>query len=206
MSEKEYPTEEPKQEEPKKEEPTNDADKKDRSVDPDKEAKKLENNDGDKENKEIDKAGEGGVKSWLGIDQIDWGGEAGKFYECWKLNPCCGTPEPLKMITCFVCWTCCGCCSQSKLYASTVGQECAFIPHCLMAFFLPCITSLIIRTNIRNRLGVQGNMVGDAVCCCCCGCCSICQELRAVPREEWHLLEPKWKTPVCSAPEIIFIK
>ncbi|EPY21508.1 hypothetical protein AGDE_14033 [Angomonas deanei] len=75
-----------------------------------------------------------------------------------------------------------------------------------MAFFLPCITSLIIRTNIRNRLGVQGNMVGDAVCCCCCGCCSICQELRAVPREEWHLLEPKWKTPVCSAPEIIFIK
>ncbi|CAD2222897.1 hypothetical protein ADEAN_001045200 [Angomonas deanei] len=101
MSEKEYPTEEPKQEEPKKEEPTKNADKKDRSVDPDKEAKKLENNDGDKENKEIDKAGEGGVKSWLGIDQIDWGGEAGKFYECWKLNPCCGTPSPPKKKTLF---------------------------------------------------------------------------------------------------------
>ncbi|KPA75859.1 putative transmembrane protein [Leptomonas pyrrhocoris] len=160
-------------------------------------------NDADKE---PTKESSGGVSGLLGIDQIDWGGEAGKFYECWKINPCCGSPDAKKMLCCLFCWCCCSCCSMSKLFASSVDQECALVPHCLMACFLPCITAICVRTNLRNRLGVQGNMVGDCICVWCCGCCSQCQELRSVTTEEWNLLEPAWKTPEVSAPEIIFLK
>ncbi|KAL7704509.1 transmembrane protein [Lotmaria passim] len=160
-------------------------------------------NDGDKEIKQVTS---GGVTGFLGLDQVDWGGEAGKFYECWKINPCCGSPDTKKMMCCFFCWCCCSCCSLSKLFASSVDQECALVPHCLMACFLPCITSICVRTNLRNRLGVKGNMMGDCICVWCCGCCSQCQELRSVPTVEWNLLEPAWKTPAASVPECIFIK
>lgn len=148
----------------------------------------------------------GGVNGWLGLDQIDWGGEAGKFYECWKINPCCGAPDVMQMLWCVVCWSCCNCCATSKMFASSVDQDCFLVPHCVMACCLPCVTSVLIRANLRKRLGVQGNIVGDFICTCCCGCCAQCQECRAVAPSEWNLLQPSWKTPGVVSPQIVLLK
>ncbi|EPY16381.1 hypothetical protein STCU_11335 [Strigomonas culicis] len=148
----------------------------------------------------------GGCSQCCGCDQCDWGGDAAECYACWKLNPCCGTPDPCKMLSCFLCWECCYLCSFSKLFASSVEQECAIFPHCILVALCQPYVRLCVRNNLRRRLGVQGSMMGDAVCCCCCWVCSFCQELRAVPREAWNLIEPSWRTPECMAPELVFLK
>lgn len=44
----------------------------------------------------------GGILGLCGIDQIDWGGQAGACYEVWKCSPCCGSPDPLGCILCLV--------------------------------------------------------------------------------------------------------
>lgn len=149
-------------------------------------------------NKCVSEIKAGGVKGIFGLDQIDWGGEAGKFYECWKLRPCCGAPDVVGAVMCCACWYCCGPCSSCKLYASSLGEPCAIVPHCLMVCLVPC-TPCIIRYNLRKRAGATGNFIGDCMCVLCCGPCACCQELRSVSAAEWNMFAP-FVTPEVVGP------
>eukprot|EP00796_Vickermania_ingenoplastis_P002164 gene2164-1333_t len=136
-----------------------------------------------------------GILGCLGISQIDWGGNA--CYEVWKCAPCCGGPDPINALLClFNCW-CCGPCMNCKLYATSLGQKCAFFPHCVCCCFCgPCMT-VFTRYNLRRKAGVKGNMVGDWICTCCCGCCACCQNLRSVPIAGWRVV------PEVEVPDLI---
>lgn len=142
----------------------------------------------------------GGVKGIFGLDQVDWQGQAGACYECWKLSPCCGNPDIMGCLMCVGCWWCCGPCSACKLYASSLNEPCAVAPHCLMVCCVPC-TGCIVRHNLRKKAGVRGNIVGDCACRCCCGPCAFCQELRSVAPAEWNLLIP-FNTPQIVSPNL----
>lgn len=132
----------------------------------------------------------GGVQGIFGLDQMDWGGQAGAFYECWKLNPCCGEPDINGAVMCCVAWSCCGPCSTCKLFANSTGEPCAIVPHCLIGWCcFPC-TVCMTRYNIRKRMNIPGNLMGDCMCCLCCGPCSMCQVLRSVPTTEWNFISP----------------
>ena len=131
----------------------------------------------------------GGVQGIFGIDQINWGGQAGAFYEVWKVAPCCGSPDLKGCLMCIGCWWCCGPCSACKLYASSLGQPCAIVQHCLMVSCVPC-TGCILRYNLRKKAGAKGNIIGDCVCLMCCGPCACCQQLRSVSPSEWNMFIP----------------
>ena len=160
-----------------------------------------------KESKEVNRClseiKEGGIVGICGLDQIDWGGSAGKFYEVWKVSPCCGSPDanPKDAIMCCLCWSFCGQCSATKLFASSVDQPCSLIPHCLFVYFCGCISGPVLRYNLRKKAGVTGNIIGDCACVCCCGPCACCQELRSVQPSEWNWLSPKITVPEIVAPD-----
>jgi len=128
------------------------------------------------------------MAQFIGLDQIDWGGNPGKCYECWKCQPCCGDGL-FGALKCLGLWWCCGICSASKLFASSVGQQCSVWPHCLLTWCCPLCAGVAIRNNIRRRSGAPGHIVGDLVCTCCCGYCSFCQVLRAVQVPEWSIAD-----------------
>eukprot|EP00796_Vickermania_ingenoplastis_P002163 gene2163-1332_t len=84
-----------------------------------------------------------------------------------------------------------------ELYATSLGQKCAFFPHCVCCCFCgPCMT-VFTRYNLRRKAGVKGNMVGDWICTCCCGCCACCQNLRSVPIAGWRVV------PEVEVPDLI---
>ena len=55
----------------------------------------------------MDKGGGGGGGGPLD-GQIDWGGNGGKIYECWVVQPCCDG-------YCCATWFCCGCFNACKV-------------------------------------------------------------------------------------------
>lgn len=144
-----------------------------------------------------------GVLGCLGISQIDWGGNA--CYEVWKLSPCCGSPDPINcLLYCFN-FIFCGPCVNCKLYATSLGQKCAFFPHCVCCCFCgPCMT-LFTRYNLRRKAGGKGNMIGDWVCLYCCGPCSCCQNLRSVDIGGWRVI-PEVEVPQPIVSPLIVIK
>jgi len=127
----------------------------------------------------------------------DWGGNAGQFYECWKMEPCCGQPcNPADGCRCFLCWFCpiVNCLSAVKLYAHSTDQDCACINHCgpfLIDYLGIPFTSVTMRHNLRTKYGAGpppmdiGGLVGDVACVFCCGPCTACQMLRSVDRDAW---------------------
>lgn len=140
----------------------------------------------------------GGVKGILGLDQIDWGGSAGAIYEVWRVTPCCGSPwNPKDAVCCIACWSCFSLCTVTKLFASSVGQPCSLIPHCLFMYFCACISGPVLRYNLRKKSGTSGNIIGDVVCLIFCNVCACCQEIRSVQPSEWNWLEP------CTVPLIV---
>ena len=138
----------------------------------------------------VDEIKAGGVKGILGLDQMDWGaGRGDKIYECWKCEPCCGRPCNVKDgLYCCLLSYCCGVCVSSKLYASSLNQDCAIVPHCLMAWCCGWFTACFTRYNLRKKNGVSGNLCGDCVCIWCCGACAGCQHFRAVPKSDWDFV------------------
>lgn len=141
----------------------------------------------------------GGVNGIFGLDQMDWGGESGAFYECWKVSPCCGAPDANAAIFCCLSWCLCGHCSACKLFANSTGDSCYIIPHCLVgAFCMPCMMAMT-RYNIRKRLNVSGTLAGDFACACCCAPCNVCQLLRSTRTEEWNFIQP-FAAPQLSSP------
>jgi hypothetical protein len=154
----------------------------------------------------IDEIKSGGPKGFFGIDQIDWGGRGGAIYEVWKCSPQCGSPVNVKSAClCLLTWHFCCPCAEAHLYASSLSQPCACVPHVLMGFFCAPCTHCFTRYNLRKRNGVAGNICGDCVCTYLCGCCSSLQMMRAVAPSDWSLIEP---TPQCVAvaPTVILLK
>ena len=131
------------------------------------------------------------VQSIFGLDQIDWGGNAGKFFECWKVEPCCGSPvNGGDALTCCCNWCCLGHLSFAKLYATALGHEHpACIHHILMTVCCGFCTAVATHKMIRERLGRPGHIVGDCVCVWCCGCCSFFRMLRASKKEDWKVID-----------------
>lgn len=84
----------------------------------------------------------------------DWKDHGGWFFECWKIEPCCGSPANLgDALYCVVCFTFCAPCSCSKLYASSVDQQCALVNHCLPWSCAPCMLCFM-RHNFRTRWSI----------------------------------------------------
>jgi Cys-rich protein (TIGR01571 family) len=148
----------------------------------------------------------GGVQGCFGLDQQDWGGLAGKWYEFWKCAPQCGAPDLSGCLTCVGCWYFCGICSLSKLYSSSLGEECHLIPHCATVWCCGPCAVVFTRYNIRRKLGVNGNMCGDFMCSWFCGCCSFLQVLRASKVEDWNYFVNGVNVPPIVAPQTNFIK
>lgn len=140
----------------------------------------------------------------MGMDQIDWGGEPGKCYEFWKINPCCQAPNPAGMACCCANWCCFSSCATAKLFASSVNQECAIIPHLCCACYCSTLTWTMIRYNLRRKHGAKGNFFGDYMCSCCCGWCSMCQILRSVTPDAWNIFT-NYKEPRVANPELMFL-
>jgi Cys-rich protein (TIGR01571 family) len=55
----------------------------------------------------------------------------------------------------------------------------AFFINCYIMNLLPCV-AVLWRGEIRNKYGIEGNLVGDAVAYCCCGQLAAMQEAREV--------------------------
>ena len=147
----------------------------------------------------------GGIKGIFGIDQMDWGGSAGKIYEIWKLEPCCGSPfNPRDAAYCLVCWWCCSLCSTSKLFASSLSQPCSLVPHILCIWCFAPFAGICMRYNLRKKAGSQGNIIGDLVCLWCCGCCSWLQQLRSVPVSNWDIMP--LQVPSLVAPQVKLLR
>ena len=147
----------------------------------------------------------GGVKGIFGLDQYDWGGTAGAIWELWKLSPCCGaTPNPKDAAYCLVCWWLCGPCSTAKLFASSLDQPCALVPHILCIWFAAPIAGICMRYNLRKKAGAQGNIIGDLVCLWCCGCCSWWQQLRSVQVNAWDIMP--LQVPALVAPQVKLLR
>ena len=139
-----------------------------------------------------DKCGEiksGGIKGCCGIDQLDWGGKGGKIYECWKLEPCCGSPcNPKDACICVLHWWLCGFCSEAKLFSSSLGAPCAIVPQVLFTCFCGPLAFWFTRYNLRKKNGVAGNLLGDLFCICFLNLCSFLQHLRSVQIKDWELV------------------
>eukprot|EP01094_Clydonella_sp_ATCC50884_P030186 TRINITY_DN974_c0_g1_i1.p1 TRINITY_DN974_c0_g1~~TRINITY_DN974_c0_g1_i1.p1 ORF type:complete len:206 (+),score=12.20 TRINITY_DN974_c0_g1_i1:65-619(+) len=127
---------------------------------------------------------------------------AGACWECWKLEPCCGSPcNPMSGAYCFLCWVCCGCCSYAKLIAHTQDQECGVVNHCLpiLGTMLPVVGwvwAFLMYGNVRHQARMaagQGDAkawIGDwiVVLVPCTAPCTLCQTLRTVEPEAWDWL------------------
>ena len=152
-------------------------------------------------NKYIEEIKAGGVKGCFGIDQMDWGNQAGQWYEFWNCVPCCGSPCDLPgCLNCCLHWGCFGCFTYMRTLAWSQDNDCAIIPHLcpLMCCCGPC-TRVGFRYNLRKKAGVNGNCCGDLMCAWCCGLCACSQELRSLDVKVWQM----FPTPLIHAPKKI---
>jgi Cys-rich protein (TIGR01571 family) len=124
---------------------------------------------------------------------LDWGeGKGGSLFDFSTCNPCCGEPcNNNDGAMCVFCWWCCGACSLAKLYSHSLEQECAWINHCVIAFFLGWCAASWTRHNLRVKNGIgkpagdMDGLIGDFVIQAFCGACALCQMLRSVDRSAW---------------------
>jgi len=128
---------------------------------------------------------------------LEWGGNAGACWECWKLEPCCGEPcNPADGVRCFLCWFCpiVSFLSSAKLYAYSTNQDCACVNH-ILPVFIPyvggIVVSIAMRHNLRVKVGAglpakdTTGILGDLIMVCIFGYCVHCQNLRSVDRGAW---------------------
>jgi len=127
---------------------------------------------------------------------LDWGGRAGAIWDVGNMEPCCGDPcNPTDGLKCLACWYCCGPCSASKLYAHSLGQECALVNHVFPMVCLGFCATVALRHNIRVKHGKgpkpgdTSGLIGDLVMMYLCGPCAMCQILRAVDNDSWDWIK-----------------
>jgi len=87
----------------------------------------------------------------------DWGdagevaGKAGACWNCFELEPCCGSPCSVpEGAVCCLCWYCCASCSTSKLLAHSLDQQFNWINHCCLPI---CVMSLISAVAFGGIVG-----------------------------------------------------
>jgi len=120
---------------------------------------------------------------WL---SLDWGEPVGACWDVFRSDPCCSDGN---CCYCCCCWMFCGLCTTSKLFATSVRQDCAVLNHCLpMYIFAPCM-EVCMRHNLRRqrKVGETGSAgwIGDCCLLYWCGPCAVCQMIRSVPVEGW---------------------
>ena len=141
----------------------------------------------------------GGIKGVFGIDQVEWAGPGGKFYEFWKCAPFCGGPDLMGCLTCCLHWGALGWLTFCRTLAWTQGQQEAIIPHCLCVICAPPCARLAMRYNLRKKSGITGNICGDYWCIALCPICACTQELRQMPVNAWQMFPP----PTITAPQMV---
>lgn len=145
-----------------------------------------------------------GFFAWFGLTQCDWNKD-NACWECWDCNPCCGNPDLLNSFLCCVNWYLLCWCDSCRLYASSLNQQCSLFPHCLCGTFcVPCM-HVFTRYNLRRRMNVKGNMVGDCICMTCCCPCAWGQNLRSVTISSWRCF-PEFPVPKRAALPFVAIR
>lgn len=120
----------------------------------------------------------------FGCNQLFWGDNA--IFHFWKCAPCCGAPDPVNALLCVFNCLCCCQCVHCVMFAGSLGQKCAYFPHYMCGYYLPCWMCIMTRYNLRRRVGARGNICGDACCMNWCMCCALCQMMRAMKIPEWR--------------------
>mgnify|MGYP003572036376 CR=1 FL=1 len=122
---------------------------------------------------------------------MDWGDKGESLWSC-NCAPCCGDPcNPGDGIMCILCWWCCGPCSMSALYSYSLDQDCAYVNHCVWAWFCGLCAATSTRHNLRVKQGKgkpandTTGIIGDLLCVWCCGLCALGQMLRSVDNDKW---------------------
>eukprot|EP01004_Peranema_trichophorum_P007818 NODE_6591_length_867_cov_36.272849_g5995_i0.p1 GENE.NODE_6591_length_867_cov_36.272849_g5995_i0~~NODE_6591_length_867_cov_36.272849_g5995_i0.p1 ORF type:complete len:241 (+),score=33.03 NODE_6591_length_867_cov_36.272849_g5995_i0:56-724(+) len=76
--------------------------------------------------------------------QVSWGGQAGECFECWLVEPCCGSPCNLEQgLYCFCCFLWCAPCVSAKILAYSVDQDCQLVNHCLIPWAFVAIPNIL---------------------------------------------------------------
>jgi hypothetical protein len=153
----------------------------------------------------IEEIKDGGIRGAFGLDQVDWGDKIGPIWRVWQVQPCLGEPHTScdACTWCCATWYCCSVCAFAKLYAASLEQPCALVPHCVMAMFCPFCTLAFQRYNLRFLKDVNGNLLGDMLCSFGCCPCALLQHIRSVKIEDWDLREADCPMPI--VPKVTFI-
>eukprot|EP00096_Caligus_rogercresseyi_P011829 TRINITY_DN478_c0_g1_i1.p2 TRINITY_DN478_c0_g1~~TRINITY_DN478_c0_g1_i1.p2 ORF type:complete len:103 (+),score=16.65 TRINITY_DN478_c0_g1_i1:288-596(+) len=88
--------------------------------------------------------------------------------QTWKqgICGCCGDME--------VC-CCVSFCTYCSIYSQSENLGKPGILYSLIACVFPCIPIFLLRSEAREKYGVEGSTVDDALCSFCCGACVMCQ-------------------------------
>lgn len=145
-----------------------------------------------------------GCLACTGFTQCDWN-RNNACWECWDFYPCCGRPDLFNCALCCFNWYILCWCNSCRLYASSLNQTYSVFPHCLCGTFcVPCM-HVLTRYNLRRRMGVKGNMVGDCLCMACCCPCACGQNLRSVNISAWRFF-PEFPLPEKAALPLALIR
>ena len=82
-----------------------------------------------------------------------------------------------------LCGYCCPC-LLIKRNADDLGKE--GLLCCLLSCFIPCIPIFILRTEARERYGIDGSTGNDAICSFCCGALVNCQTAHEIKERGDH--------------------
>merc|ERR1712232_625378 len=91
---------------------------------------------------------------------------------------------------------------MSTLYAHSLQQDCAYVNHCVIAFFLGWCAASWTRHNLRVTNGIgrmagdTNGLIGDFVLTAFCGPCALGQMLRSVDRSTWD-----WQMAMNAGPK-----
>jgi hypothetical protein len=152
----------------------------------------------------IEEIKEGGIAGAFGLDQVNWGLSIGPIWQVWQTAPCMGDPVTFDdCVKCCATWYCCCPCAFTKLYASSLKQPCALVPHTVLALFCPLCGLAFTRYNLRFLNDVEGNLMGDFVCSFACFLCAHCQHLRASKIEDWSVGKLECPVPIVPTVKVL---
>merc|ERR1711981_1114719 len=82
---------------------------------------------------------------------------------------------------------CCGCfCTPCQVYQNGEDLNKSGILCCLGYLFMPCIPIMLLRTEAREKYGIEGSSGGDCVASCCCGPCASIQTANEIKSRGDH--------------------
>lgn len=66
----------------------------------------------------------------------------------------------------------CHCCLTMENAGRLDKSKCL---HCLLYCIMPCVPTLLSRTEVREQNQIEGSVMGDVAAACCCPCCTTIQ-------------------------------